>query len=292
MEKLNNLLRRVIKAISGYELARRGRGGSSFIAFAREDIEIQPFYDSLLLRNTKKNELKSTKAMYRYLHYLRLKTILEKYQINIVLDVGANRGEFSRDLRDIGYTGKIISFEPVSSTFKVLEAAASSDLNWEVYNLALGRQNSEQTINVADSSVFASFLKSNDWCEQAFGESSVASREETVTVRRLDEVLNETVKDLDKARIYLKMDTQGYDLEVFSGLGSLSGRVFALQSEVSVIPIYQDMPHLTDSISLFEKHGFELAGMYPVNVDPSTLRVIEFDCLMINSKIQKLENSI
>lgn len=287
MDKLNNFLRKVIKAVSGYELARRGSGGSSFIALARKNIEIQPFYDSLLLRNTTKDELKGTKAMYRYLHYLRLKTILENYQINTVLDVGANQGQFATELRSIGYKGKIISFEPVSNTFAGLKESALNDPNWEVYNLALGSQNGEQKINVADSSVFASFLKSNDWCEQSFGESSVASREETVIIRRLDEVLNEMVENLDQARIYLKMDTQGYDLEVFAGLGSLHDRVFALQSEVSVIPIYQNMPHLTDSVSLFEKHGFELAGMYPVNVDKSTLRVIEFDCLMVNSNLQK-----
>jgi hypothetical protein len=83
------------------------------------------------------------------------------------------------------------------------------------------------------------------------------------------------------------MDTQGYDLEVFTGLGNSYESIFALQSEMSVIPIYDDMPHLTESITFYEKAGFELAGMYPVNLDESSLRVIEFDCFMVNSKIHK-----
>jgi Methyltransferase FkbM domain len=147
----------------------------------------------------------------------------------------------------------------------------------------LGKQNAEQKIYISNDSVFTSFLKSNDWCEQEFGEESVGKQEETVIVRRLDELLNETVDNLDRARIYLKMDTQGYDLEVFMGLGNIHEQVFALQSEVSVVPIYQEMPHLTDSILFFEQAGFDIAGMYPVSTEKSGLRVVEFDCLMVRS---------
>ena len=102
-------------------------------------------------------------------------------------------------------------------------------------------------------------------------------------VRRLDEVLDETVDNLDRSRIYLKMDTQGYDLEVFAGLGNMHEQILALQSEVSAVPIYQGMPHFTDSISCFEQAGFEIAGMYPVSTEKSGLRVVEFDCLMVRS---------
>lgn len=268
--------------MSGYEVQGSGR----YFGLARESVEMQFLYPgSLILMEKTENEVNSTWEMYNYLRKLRLKTILEKYQINTVLDVGANEGQFAKELRNIDYKGRIISFEPISSTFEVLNQAAQSDPNWDVYKLALGRQTGEQKIYVADTSVFTSFLKSNSWCEQEFGKSSVGSREETVTVRRLDEMLNEILDDFDQARMYLKMDTQGYDLEVFSGLGSLCESIVALQTEMSVIPIYQNMPHLTESILFFENTGFELAGMYPVNLDRSTLRVIEFDCLMVNSRI-------
>jgi hypothetical protein len=83
------------------------------------------------------------------------------------------------------------------------------------------------------------------------------------------------------------MDTQGYDLEVFTGLGNSYESIFALQSEMSVIPIYDDMPHLTESIKFYEKAGFEIAGTYPVCLEKSTLRIIEFDCFMVNSRINK-----
>jgi FkbM family methyltransferase len=281
MSKIKQFLKNTIKTISGYEIQGVGRGS---FALVRENVKIKYLYPAtIILTEITDDEVKSTRGVYDQLCQLRVKTLIEKYQINTVIDVGANEGQFAADLRQIGYQGKIISFEPISTAFKILQEAASNDKNWDVHKLALGKQNAEQDIYISNDSVFTSFLKSNDWCEQEFGEKSIGKRAETVIVRRLDEVLNETVDNLDRARIYLKMDTQGYDLEVFSGLGSMHERVLALQSEMSVVPIYQGMPHLTESISFFEQAGFDIAGMYPVSTEKSALRTVEFDCLMVKS---------
>src|SRR5437764_15402991 len=55
-----------------------------------------------------------------------------------VIDVGAHRGEYGRLLRDLGYEGEIISFEPVAANFKILERKSASDPRWQVHRLALG----------------------------------------------------------------------------------------------------------------------------------------------------------
>ncbi len=70
-----------------------------------------------------------------------LELILKSQQINLVIDVGANIGQFGKMLRKIGYTGEIVSFEPVDSTFRVLETTASNDVNWKVFKLALSDKN-------------------------------------------------------------------------------------------------------------------------------------------------------
>lgn len=287
MSIFSSYLKTIIKAVSGYQIRRCGIGRSSFIALAKDNIEIPFCHDEgLLLVNKSKDELVGTKGIYNCLELLRLKTILEKYQVNLVLDVGANRGQFASKLRNIGYKDKIISFEPLSSIYQVLKQRAIEDPNWETYNLALGKENGKQVIHIAEETEFSSFLNSNSWCEQRFGERSLAVKDETVTVRRLDELLSEAIENLDELRIYLKMDTQGYDLEVFGGVGNILKHIVALQSEVSVLPIYENMPHITDSISLFEKAGFDLAGMYPISYSGATLQVVEFDCLMIKSTRQ------
>jgi len=207
----------------------------------------------------------------------QLRSIIDKFKINVVIDVGANEGQFAQNLRSF-YVGEILSFEPVTFVFEKLAKAASTDLMWRVYKQALGSQESTQTINVSDQTLFSSLLRTNDYCIQRFGDVAQGKRKEVVTIKRLDRLLENLVPDIKNKRIFLKMDTQGYDTEVFKGLGNNLKHVVALQSEVSLISIYEGMPHWTESISIYEKAGFGVVGMFPVNRDLG--RVIEYDCLL------------
>jgi FkbM family methyltransferase len=283
-------IKKTIKALGGYDIRTIGRGS---FASVKSDVEMRAFYPGvLLLTETKHEEVTQSVELYHHLGRLRLGALLKKYDINLVLDVGANRGQFAAGLRQMGYKQRIISFEPLSSAFEELKTAAKNDPHWQICNIALGAENTKQKIHCSQESSFSSFLESTDGCEKLFGKPSVGSKEETVTVRRLDEVLHETVENPGSARIFLKMDTQGYDLKVFSGLGRMCNQVVALQSEVSAVPIYHNMPHLTESISFYEKAGFEIAGLYPVTTENSTLRVIEFDCLMLNSSMLRKSGDV
>src|SRR5579863_10228458 len=87
-----------------------------------------------------------------------LRHILEKLSINCVLDVGANRGQFGTLLRGIGYTGWIISFEPIRASYEALKAVAAKREPWRVFPYALGATNERREINVAEETVFSSFL--------------------------------------------------------------------------------------------------------------------------------------
>lgn len=214
-------------------------------------------------------------AWYSYRSMLR--SVLESHRIDHVLDVGANTGQFGRTLRSV-YSGRISSFEPVSRSFSELTARIGADSEWRAYHFALGASEGTQTINVSASSVFSSLLKSNDYCASKFGERSVGTREELIQIRRLDTVLDELAADGAGRRIFLKLDTQGFDTEVFKGLGSRIADVLVLQSEISLIPIYDNMPHWTESIALYESAGFGVAGMFPVNWDDG--QVVEYDCLL------------
>jgi FkbM family methyltransferase len=208
----------------------------------------------------------------------QLRTIIEGLGIDLIIDVGANEGQFAREIRSF-YRGTILSFEPVSSAFAKLASLAASDPDWHARNFALGSRPSRLTINVAGETAFSSLLKSNEYCQRRFGDESVGTTEEMVVVRRIDDVLAEEAPAIAGRRILVKMDTQGYDMEVFRGLGERLESVVAIQSEVSLIPIYDGMPHWTDTISLYEREGFGVAGFFPVTRDSG--RVIEYDCLLI-----------
>jgi len=208
-----------------------------------------------------------------------LRHFFDQQKVDCVFDVGANAGGYGRFLRHgVGYTGLIISFEPVFSTHSRLQKYASRDARWHTCQMALGGENGTLTIHVARDSVFSSFLapyhgliKSNQ------GQNEIVA-EEAVPVKRLDSIFAELQTRHGFQRPYLKMDTQGFDREVLAGAHEVMPKLIGLQSEISLLPIYANMPGMSEMYPLISQSGFDLIGMYPVNVD-CNMRWIEVDAV-------------
>ena len=167
--------------------------------------------------------------------------LFNQYNINCVLDVGANTGQYGVELRRAGYKGHIISFEPVSAVFAQLQRHCADDAKWTAHNIALGREDSSETINIAKNSSFSSFLTPLTDHELELKGGEIVEKTETVSVRRIESVIDEVSAHIGGTNFFLKMDTQGFDLQVLEGLGSQGDRIIGLQSEVSVLPIYEGM---------------------------------------------------
>jgi FkbM family methyltransferase len=206
---------------------------------------------------------------------------LTRYEVNCVLDVGANRGQYGRLLRRAGYTGRIVSFEPVPPEFELLEQAAAGDPEWEVHPVALGSSDGSLEMHVTPGTL-SSPLPATSLGEESFYRLRHTTRA-VVPVRRLDGMLDEILRDLPDPRPFLKMDTQGFDVEVFRGLGERAREFVGLQSEVALLQLYQGMPRLPEALGVYEEAGFEVSGMYPVTRQAATGRVLEFDCLMVRA---------
>ncbi len=212
-----------------------------------------------------------------------LVNLFKTLDINCVLDVGGNVGQYAMMLRKTGYEGRIISFEPVSETFKILSEHAKDDPAWDVYNFALGEKDEEKVINVTASSDFSSFLDPSDYAKDAYAGSSKILEKETVKIKTLDDCVNEIIPDITASNIHLKLDTQGYDLQVVKGASDTLPFIKSLQSEVSVTPVYDETPDYIESIVAYRALGFEVTGMYPVSRDRMSQILIEFDCVMRSS---------
>lgn len=208
--------------------------------------------------------------------------LLRTYRVNCVLDVGANKGQYARSLRRAGYTGHIISFEPVPETVEQLRRAAATDPHWTVQHCALGRTDTTTSMNVVYGSM-SSLLAPSEYGNKRYKRFKNIQPVE-VPVRRLDGMLDRILpSEIDDPRLYLKLDTQGYDLEVFAGLGERVRDFVGMQSEVAVLRIYEGMPRLTEAIETYERAGFEITGMFPVTREETTGRVLEFDCVLARS---------
>lgn len=208
-----------------------------------------------------------------------LSNVINSKKIDCVIDVGANAGQYGEFLRGIGYRGKIISFEPVSAVFKVLRSKCEGDSEWFAFNCALGDKEEEKVINVYKSTVFSSFLTANNYSKSIWRSLENVTHE-TVRVSRLDKMWPDIIGNFGCNNYMLKMDTQGFDKFVFDGARGCLSNVSVLQSELSMIPVYDGMVQVYDVLKEFHSHGFFISGLYPINRDKS-LAVIEYDCVLV-----------
>lgn len=208
-----------------------------------------------------------------------LKKVIREYDINMVIDVGANYGQFARSLRKIGYRGSIHSFEPVGECFAHLEKLARRQPGWHLYRLGVGSERATMDIHVSTSTDFSSLLSHNAFGQDRFKKISVKGTE-TIQVDTLDAILDDVLRAPD-LRVLLKTDTQGFDLQVFEGLRKYRDRVSAIICEVSFLPIYEGMPSFDTSINTFLAAGFAVSGLYPVT-RTKDLSLIEMDCVLVN----------
>jgi len=220
-------------------------------------------------------------ALGRFLGDEHISWILRELAIDCVLDVGANIGQYGRRLRDGGYQGRIVSFEPLPHAAERLRETAASDHDWLVMECALGDSEGTAEMTVVEGTgTTSSLLEASEFGKKWSSQLEGIGRQQ-VPIRRLDQVFDEATSGLGSPRIYLKLDTQGYDLQAFAGAGERIGDVIGMQSEVSNVPIYEGMPRLPEQITTYEAAGFEITGMFPVTRDRETLRVIEFDAVMV-----------
>jgi len=211
-----------------------------------------------------------------YNQWGRTMDLIHRNNVNIVLDVGANRGHYAHHLRQSGYQGLIVSFEPIAAEHKRIVDRSNNDDLWQSFPWALGAEDGQKPFNVLDTAdggetVLSSFL--------TMTAASFSTKVQNVEIRRLDSILPEITKLIPDPRIFLKMDTQGLDLHVWEGTGTWQDKVCLLQSEISVKPLYADMPPYTQSLDVFGRAGFELCDLFIVR-RTSSGNILEYDSLM------------
>jgi len=210
-----------------------------------------------------------------------LSKVFEHYQITTVFDVGANVGQYYDFLRKhVGFEGEIFSFEPLPDLAAALKLREADDPLWKVHNLGLGSSNGELVLNIMARRTFSSFRQPNaDNCPD-FSASNTVIDSVKVPVRRLDDLMSG--EDLNGQSCYLKVDTQGFDLEVLRGAPELLKLTKALQFELAVQHLYADVPSYKEMMGIVEAMGFSLSGLFPICHD-SNLRAVEFDCVMVKN---------
>lgn len=203
--------------------------------------------------------------------------LLPAMDVDCVFDVGANRGQFAQMIRNKGYKGLILSFEPNLNLIGPLRAASADDERWHVFPYGLGAERGTMTLHVPASDDLASVLPLNEYAlTTCAGTDTVHDLK--VYIYRLDDIYLDLKRQNGFHRPFLKMDTQGYDLHVLQGAEGVWKLLCGILTEVSFKPLYDGMPDVTHSLDAIRGAGFHIAGLYSVSRDRIGA-VMEMDCL-------------
>ena len=205
----------------------------------------------------------------------RKKQIFKTFKIDIVLDIGASTGLFAKQLRnDIDYKNKILSFEPLRAAFDVLKKNAKGDSNWEVFNYALGDNDEKKEINIADN-LFSSSLLDMLPSHLEAAPSSMYIGKELVDIKTLDSLFSDLCDPAKK--VYMKLDTQGYESKVLTGANRSLKMIDFVQMEMSLLPLFEGEVLFNDMCLFMAEKGFNLIGIETVFTDQFTGRLLQVD---------------
>lgn len=166
----------------------------------------------------------------------------------------------------------------MSESFARLSEAAADDPLWEGHALALGAEDGRSELNVTHQSTLVSLRRPGASPVPKLERGLGIARRETVEVRRLDGLLEEL--GAAESRIFLKVDTQGNDLDVVRGAAGLLDRVVGLQVELAIRPMYKAVPSYVEVLAELRQLGFSPSGIYPVMYDEG-IALVEADCLLV-----------
>jgi FkbM family methyltransferase len=209
---------------------------------------------------------------------------LKALGVDLILDVGANSGQFARELRESGYEGRIISFEPLSSAYADLLVSSSDDPMWQIApRCALGSSPGQSTINIAGNSWSSSLLSMTEQHDAAAPNAQFVGSEK-VTISTLDVLVLEDVRNARHP--YLKIDTQGYENEVLAGAKQVLPHLVGLQLELSLVPLYEGQPDFIEMIQQLQEMDFELFGLEPEFYDSRTSRLLQIDAIFCRQSLK------
>lgn len=203
--------------------------------------------------------------------------------VDVILDVGANTGQFVQSLRASGYTGRVVSFEPLHEAHAALSNNAAEDPLWSVApRCAIGSATGEATIHVAGNSYSSSMLPMLERHRSAAPESAYVDTE-TCPVVTLDDTIDTSFVD-PTTSFGLKMDTQGFEAEVLRGLDRHAARVEVILCEMSLTPLYDGAPDVYSLCQMLAARGYRCIALGPEFEDPTNGVLLQINGVFVRAK--------
>ncbi len=214
----------------------------------------------------------------RYIARYPLQHYLTRLQIDCVLDVGANSGQTGRELRQNGFEGQICSFEPQQAVYDELKKNSANDSKWSTFPYGLGDCESQSSLNVSGMGPSSSFLALSPNAVEALPALKYVGSE-LAKIQRLDQVFEDVCGKFE--RVFLKVDTQGYERKVVLGSTGILDRIVGMQLELSLVPQYAQESTIEEMIAWVRSLGFVPYWFVHGYNNPATLQLYQVDVIFI-----------
>lgn len=179
--------------------------------------------------------------------------------LDLIIDVGANLGQFAREMRGKFPAAHIVSFEPNPQAFAELDAWAKADGNARAINCAIGEAEGILEMNVHVDHTPSSSLLSTSEREMSLFPQTKRQERVSVQVRRLDDVLAEHAITVGPSA-FLKFDVQGFEEKAMRGAPKTMAAIGAMLTEVLLENLYEGQADFLNLALLARDAGLRYAG--------------------------------
>jgi FkbM family methyltransferase len=236
------------------------------------------------LRKLSRLSLVDSSELYQLHETAHLKRLFGLLGVDLVIDVGANAGQYAQRLRrSVGFQGTIVSVEPVPEMLALLNEARRGDSNWHVEPVAVSDRRGTVTFNLMNDAQCSSLAEPDTSETNMYIVQTAVARRIEVESCLLDDIVERWLDGGRFRRPFLKLDTQGSDVAIVTSSQRLK-EFLGFQSELSVKRLYKGTPHFTEALTEYCMRGFDLSALVPNNTTQFPF-LIEVDCIMIRSDV-------
>ena len=205
---------------------------------------------------------------------------LKSLGLKTIIDVGAYIGAFAFAMRMILPDVQIYSFDPIEENISQINRNLGQWGNIQSFQTALGDRKGKVQFNLNDFRASSSVLEMDANHKIAFPETS-HSRKVEVPLARLDDFL--PVMEI-KTPVFLKVDVQGFELNVLKGGLEILKKTDYLLTEVTYQTLYKDQPLFGEIYKFLTAKEFEFAGNIDSLNSPKDGAILQSDALFIRKK--------
>lgn len=207
--------------------------------------------------------------------------ILKSVNTDLVLDIGANKGQFGSALYNYGYQGKMLSFEPLSKMHELLKNEAGKHNGWTVYDrCCIGENEGTTTINVSNLVGNSSILDIKS-TQYNVAQSHYVDKEDVPQITLASLNNNDLVSAAKN--IFVKMDIQGYEHFVLSQVPNTSYRINGFYLELSLVKLYDNQEDYLYICKQLRDFGYDLVYIEPESIRSG--RMIQFNGVFLHNSL-------